>query len=146
MQIRFVAVIPAVLTVACIAGCSSPPPAAPQQGTIPAGTAEVTVNGQKLATSDLVECQANQAMTTITTGDDKAGATLVVDNSGDPVARSVAIRNLGGFTGSYWQDLGGSADIRTTGRTVTVTGTADGFNTDNPSMRTSGQFAIKVNC
>jgi ipoprotein LpqH len=33
-----------------------------------------------------------------------------------------------------------------TGRTYEITGTADGFNTDNPGFRASGTFAIKVSC
>jgi len=33
-----------------------------------------------------------------------------------------------------------------TDRTYDISGTADGFNTDNPSFRTSGTFAIKVAC
>ncbi|HEY6650180.1 MAG TPA: lipoprotein LpqH, partial [Mycobacterium sp.] len=32
------------------------------------------------------------------------------------------------------------------GRTYDITGTADGFDTANPSFRTSGTFAIKVAC
>ena len=33
-----------------------------------------------------------------------------------------------------------------TGRTYEITGTADGFATDNPSFRTSGTFTIAVSC
>ncbi|WP_161600577.1 lipoprotein LpqH [Mycolicibacterium hodleri] len=138
--------IPVVLTIACITGCSSPSSAPRQQGSMPVGTAEVTVNDQKLATSKSVACSIEQATTTIQTGDDNAGTTVIVDNSGKPVARSVVIRNLGGFTGSYSQDLGPSADVKWTGRTVTVAGTADGFNADNPSVRATGQFSIAVSC
>ena len=33
-----------------------------------------------------------------------------------------------------------------TGRTYDISGTADGFHTDNPSFRANGTFAIKVSC
>jgi hypothetical protein len=33
-----------------------------------------------------------------------------------------------------------------TGKTYTISGTADGFATDSPSFRKSGDFTIKVAC
>jgi ipoprotein LpqH len=33
-----------------------------------------------------------------------------------------------------------------TGRTYDIVGTADGFETDNPSFRTTGIFQIKISC
>jgi ipoprotein LpqH len=33
-----------------------------------------------------------------------------------------------------------------TGRTYDISGTADGFDTDRPSFRASGSFAVKVSC
>jgi lipoprotein LpqH len=146
VQIRPIVVMSAVSAIAFIAGCSSPPPAPSQPGTIPAGTAEVTVNGQKLATSQAVDCTFIQSITTITTGDNAAGTTVVVDNAEKLDAKSVDIRNLGGFTGSYWQNLGDKATVNMTGRTFTISGAADGFNADNPSKRTPGTFSIKASC
>ena len=147
MQIRWIVLMAAVPVAACIAGCSSSsPPAAPQSGTIPTGTAEITVNGQKLPPSQLVDCTFIQSMTTITTGDDAAGATVVVDNGGGLDAKSVDLRNLGGFTGSYLQSLGHDATVSMTGRTFTIAGTADGFDADNPSKRMARTFSIKASC
>jgi hypothetical protein len=56
------------------------------------------------------------------------------------------IRNLGGFTGSYWAQLGPTADVKATGRTLLMNGTADGFNESNPSARISQPFSIRVAC
>ncbi|MBJ7336339.1 MAG: lipoprotein LpqH [Mycolicibacterium sp.] len=131
---------------AIVVGCSSPPAPPPLAGTIPAGTAEVTVNGQKLATSKAVDCTFIQSMTTIKTGDDAGGATVVVDNAGELDAKSVDIRNLGGFTGSFWQNLGHEATVSLTGRTFTIAGIADGFNVENPSARVARTFSIKASC
>ena len=130
-----------------VAGCSSgPPDYQPAPGTLVAGTAHVTVNGQDAGTTEAVQCSATGTLTTIATGDQASGVTTMVSNRDGLTAESVAIRNLGGFTGSYNAGLGGSAKVTMTGRTYDITGTADGFDTANPSFRASGTFAIKVSC
>ncbi len=131
-----------------LAGCSSnsdeytPPP-----GTLVAGTAEITVNDTDLGEFDSVSCSPAGPLTTITTGDDTSGSTLVISNAEGLTAESVSIRELGGFTGSYNRGLGDDeTEVTMTGNTYTVTGTADGFDTDEPSFRTTGTFTIKVAC
>ena len=139
--------VAAVLLVGAMAGCSSgPPPARPQPGTLVAGTAQVTINGKDAGSTEAVQCVPAGTLTTITTGDDASGVTAMVSNKTGLVAESVSINNLGGFTGSYNADLGGTAKVAMTGATYDINGTADGFNTDNPSFRTGGTFAIKVAC
>jgi ipoprotein LpqH len=145
MDTRAIAV--AAVLVGAMAGCSSdPPPAKPQPGTLAAGTAQVTINGQDAGTTEAVQCMPAGTLTTITTGDDASGVTAMVSNKAGLVAESVSINNLGGFTGSYNADLGGTAKVTMTGATYDISGTADGFATDNPSFRTGGTFAIKVSC
>ena len=135
------------MAVGGVVGCSSAPePAEPQPGTLVAGTAQVTVNGTDTGTTEAVQCDPAGTMTTITTGDDASGVTAVVSSKDELLAESVAINNLGGFTGSYNTGLGGTAEVTMTGRTYNITGTADGFLTDKPSFRTNGTFAIKVSC
>jgi ipoprotein LpqH len=129
------------------AGCSSQPPEyQPPPGALVAGTAQVTVNGQDTGTTDAVQCSSTGSLTTIETGDPVSGVTAMVSNRDELAAESVAINNLGGFTGSYNAGLGGTARVTMTGRTYDITGTADGFDTAKPSFRTSGTFAIKVSC
>ena len=111
-----------------------------------AGTAQVSVNGQNVGTTEAVGCSSAGSLTTITTGDQASGTTVLVSNKEALTAASVGINNVGGFTGSYNAGLGGTAKVTMTGRTYDISGTADGFNTDNPSFRTSGTFAIKVAC
>ena len=144
MRIVLTAATLAVL--AAVAGCSSPPPAKPQPGTLVVGTAAVTVNDADAGSTDAVACTAAGPLTTITTGDAESGVTALVSNEGELTAETVSIRNLGGFTGSYNAGLGGKATVTMTGRTYDITGTADGFATDKPSFRTNGTFAIKVAC
>jgi ipoprotein LpqH len=129
------------------AGCSSQPPEyQPPPGALVAGTAQVTVNGQDTGSTDAVQCSSTGSLTTIETGDPASGVTAMVSNRDELAAESVAINNLGGFTGSYNAGLGGTAKVTMTGRTYDITGTADGFDTAKPSFRTSGTFGIKVSC
>jgi ipoprotein LpqH len=139
-------VVAAAATLA-VAGCASgPPDYQPAPGTLVAGTAQMTVNGQHIGTTEAVQCTPAGSMTTITTGDQTSGITTLVSNKDELTAEAVSINNVGGFTGSYNAGLGGTAKVAMTGRTYDISGTADGFDTANPSFRTSGTFAIKVAC
>ena len=106
----------------------------------------MTVNNQDLGTTAAVACSPAGPLTTITTGDPTAGTTAILDNAHGLLAKSVSITDLAGFTGSYWQDLDGSAEVRMTGRTYLITGTAAGFTTETRTTRTSARFTIRVSC
>jgi len=111
-----------------------------------AGTAQVTVNGQNIGTTEAVSCTPAGSLTTITTGDQASGVTALISNKDELAADAVSINNVGGFTGSYNRGLGEDAKVTMTGRTYDITGTADGFETATPSFRKPGTFAIKVAC
>ena len=129
-----------------LAGCSSNPPEyQPGPGELVAGTAEIEVNGQQAETTS-VQCDTTGPLTTITTGDQTSGVTVMVSNQDELTAESVSINDVGGFTGSYNAGLGDAAEVSMTGRTFHISGTADGFETANPSFRVPGTFAIKVSC
>jgi ipoprotein LpqH len=147
MDNRLISAAAAVLIVGGLAGCSSTAPTPPPpQGTVPEGTAQVTINDTDLGRTETVTCATAGALTTITTGDAAAGTTSVIDNANALTAKSVSIHNLGGFTGSYWQNLDGQARLHMTGRTYVIAGTAAGFNTEKPSARSTGTFTIRVSC
>lgn len=130
-----------------LAGCSSDPPEySTPQGELVAGTAQVTVNGNDAGATEAVQCNTTGYLTTITTGDATSGVTVMVSNQDQLAAESVAINNVGGFTGSFTAGNGGAADVTMTGRTYDISGTADGFKTDAPSFRVPGTFAIRVSC
>lgn len=129
-----------------LAGCSSPPDEQPQPGALVIGSAQLTVNDADAGATTAVQCTTAGPFTTITTGDDESGVSALVSNADGLAAKSVTIRNVGGFTGSYEADLQGEAKVTRTGRTYDITGSADGFDTDKPSFRASGTFAIKVAC
>lgn len=132
-----------------LAACSSPPDYDPPADELVAGTAQVTVNGRDAGTTKAVQCDTTGWLTTITTGDETSGITAMLSNEDELVAESVRINNVGGFTGSYTagvNDEAQPAQVDMTGRTYDISGSAEGFNTDKPSFRASGTFAIRVSC
>jgi lipoprotein LpqH len=138
----------ASLVVLGLAGCSSSPAAAPApRSAVCSGTAKVAVNDTDVGTIHQVACQPIGSLTIITIGNPAtAGITVLVDNASTMTARSVTIDNLGGFSGSYWQDLQGKAQVTIVGQTYAFDGTASGFDSDKPSAITTGSFRIKVAC
>jgi lipoprotein LpqH len=146
VQKRFFNATAVALIAAGIAACSSSPAASPPRGALPAGTARVTINSRALPATTAVKCAPIGSLTTITTGDPAAGVTALVSNETGLIAKSVSINDLGGFTGSYMEGLDGKTDVSMAGETYVIRGTAHGFDTDNPSMRTTGTFAIQVAC
>jgi hypothetical protein len=148
MQNRFVTTAGLAVLVGSIAGCSSSTPAAPARppGALPVGTAQVTVDAADAATIGSVNCTQSESLVTITAGDNASGMAVVVDLASKPTVKSVSINNLGGFTGSYWQDLGSPAQVRTGRKTYEITGSADGFRIDTPSFRKIENYTIKIAC
>lgn len=148
LQNRHAAMGAAVVMIGVAVGCSGPTTSSPPpKGSLPVGTAQVTIGGNNVGETYAVSCSQGQALTTITTGDETQGTTSVVDTADGVTARSVEIRDVAGFTGSYWNDLGdNSVDVRTVGRTYEIAGTATGFNAEVPYARATEEFSIKVSC
>jgi lipoprotein LpqH len=143
---RFIVVAAGIVSAVVLGGCSSPQPAALPPGSLPPGTAEVRINGTDAGTSHSVRCQTIGAVTAITTGDDSSGSASAIDSSEEPTVQFVKVRNLGGFTGSYWADLDPAGEVRATSNTFVLTGSANGFNESNPSARVSSTYSIRVAC
>ena len=140
MENRIAAAIAAVLAVAGLGACS------PKPRTQISSTASVTVNGND-AKINVVKCHQLEWYRTIDIGGDFAGATVVIDQRAAPLtAQSVRIQNLGGFTGLYSKDDGGSADMSLSGDRFTITGTANGFKTDKPGEPATAAFKIIATC
>jgi lipoprotein LpqH len=146
VQKRFFNATAAAVIAAGIGACSSSPPTASPPGALPAGTARVTINSRALPATTAVKCVPIGPLTTITTGDTASGVTALVSNETGLIAKSVSINDLGGFTGSYMDGLDGKTDVSMTDKTYIIRGTANGFDTDSPSMRTTRTFAIQVAC
>lgn len=140
MRNRIAALVAAAFTITVLAGCDSHSP-----GPV-ASTATVAVDG-KNTTMRIVRCTQLEWYRTIDIGSDFAGAKIVIDQRArPPIADSVHIQNLGGFTGMYSRGDGGSTDMRLSGDNVTITGTANGYKTDKPGEAAVATFKIITAC
>lgn len=147
MRNRFVAASAAGLTVLGAGACSSSLPAASHKpDTLSPGTGQVMINRAHIPETHTVSCTSIGSLTTIETGNSDAGTTVLVSNENGLTALSVSVHDLGGFTGSYMKGLQGQAQVTMSDQTFVVRGTAAGFDTDNPSARTTGTFVVKVAC
>ena len=127
------------------AACSSNP-AKRAPGTLLPGTAQLTIDGKELPPTGAVDCApAEEYLTTITTGSEGSGVTVMVSNAGKLAAEFVRIRNLNGFTGDYDRHLGGDATVALTESTYHIAGTAFGYGPKSP-VPTTQPFTIEVAC
>jgi hypothetical protein len=58
----------------------------------------------------------------------------------------VKIRSIGGFTGSAWQGGVGDAHVDLAKNTYTITGSAEGINSNNPNKVVAEAFKITAEC
>lgn len=142
---RVALIAAAALIIGGGAACSSPS-AKRAPGTLTPGTAQLTIDGKELPPTRAVECApAEEYLTTITTGSEASGVTVMVSNKGKLAAEFVRIRNLNGFTGDYDRHLGGDATVALTESTYHIAGTAFGYGPKSP-VPTTQPFTIEVAC
>ena len=115
-------------------------------GILPAGTAELSVNGRNAYTTDAVKCESIEWLRTIKTGDETAGVTVMLSNAKKLDAEFVRFHNFDGFTGSYDRQLQGEAAVAMTGSTYRIAGTAVGYANAKPTQRTTPPFELRVSC
>ncbi|BBY83525.1 lipoprotein LpqH [Mycolicibacterium pulveris] len=139
MDNRLVAMA-AVALIAGTAGCAAQPAA------LGSTTAKVTINGESTGGPHPVVCSQTGWAWTIETPDQDKGFTAGIDTGDEVSVQSVEFRDLGGFTGSFWNGNIGEADITTEGGTFIINGSADGAFTDNPSEAVTATFHIEANC
>lgn len=141
------AITVAILAVAGGVGCSSETGSSDLRNEVlPAGTAQLTINGQHMGTSEAVQCAPDQHLTMIKIGDEPSGAIAMVSAADELTVEWVRIHDLNGFSGNYGRGLGGKAQATLTESTYHISGTATGFNTRNPSLPATEKFAIRVSC
>jgi ipoprotein LpqH len=142
---RALVVAIAVVTIGA-SGCSSHPAAKVPPGTLPAGTAELSLNGAKPQATNAVQCQSIGWMRTIKTGHEDSGASVMLSNANKLVAEFVRFHDFDGFTGSYDRDFQGEATVTMTGPTYRIKGTATGYADAKPTERTTEPFELTVSC
>jgi hypothetical protein len=137
VQKRFVAV--AFVVVASVAGCA-------QAATTPRKAAHLTIDGSTHAMRPAA-CSQIQSYRTMDIGDHDCQVEAVVLLSGyGAMPQWVKIRNVGGFTGSFWEGGVGDAHADVTNSAYTITGSAYGINSSNPNKVITTDFKITAEC
>jgi ipoprotein LpqH len=129
-----------------LVGCSTVNAPNKIPGELAAGASEVTIAGAIVARSTSVMCSPEGTVTTIDTGSKDEGTTSTVGSDGGLAAKSVVLRNVGGFSGSYWEGLGDAGEVTLKNRTYVITGTAMGYSADDPTHRKPEPFSIRAAC
>lgn len=137
MRNRLVAVVFVVL--AGVAGCGQPQ-------TTPRKAARLTVDGATHTTRP-PSCSQTQQYRTIDIKDRDGAVEAVVLTSGYRVIPQwVKIRNVDGFTGSFWEGGVGDAHADVTNNAYTISGSAYGINSSNPNKVITTGFKIIAEC
>jgi Mycobacterium 19 kDa lipoprotein antigen len=124
---------------ATIAGCA-------QAETVPRRAARLTIDGNAHNTRPPA-CSQNQSYRTIDIREHDGRVEAVVLLSGDRVIPQwVKIRNVDGFTGSFWEGGVGDAHVDLAKNTYTITGSAYGINNSNPNKVVTTDFKIAAEC
>ena len=139
MKRRFTAAAVFLLAVG-LAGCSSPPSA------LGSRDARVIINGKATNALQPVSCTQTGRSWTIETPDEEPGFTATFALGDEVTAQTVAIRNLGNFTGTYWEDNLGKAQAKVNQGRFNVSGEAEGFFADKPNHRVTATFDITTDC
>jgi ipoprotein LpqH len=130
----------ATVLLAGLAGCSSPPAA------LGSTTAKVTINGQSTGGPHAIRCSQTGWTWFIETTDEAKGFKAVIATGDTVTAQTVDFHDFAGFTGSFWRGNIGEAEVSSSGGTYTITGSADGSFTDNPSNAVTATFRIEADC
>jgi ipoprotein LpqH len=139
MNNRLVATV-AVALAAAAAGCSTP------EAALGGTTAKVTINGKSTGGAHAVTCTQTGWMWNIKTPGEPKGFTAFLNTQDEVTVQSVDFRDFAGFTGTFWQGRLGEAEVTGNGGEFTITGSADGSYTDNPSNAVTATFRIEANC
>jgi hypothetical protein len=122
-----------------VAGCG-------QAQTLPRNAARVTIDGAT-HTARPASCSQLQAYRTLDIVDQNGHVEAVVMVSGyRTIPQWVKIRDIDGFTGSFWQGGVGDAHAEVTNNAYTITGSAYGINSSNPNKVVTTDFKITAEC
>lgn len=116
-------------------------------------TARVLINGSEIEERPPIRCEQVGWVWFIESLQQKPGFTAQVHTGNTVGARLVRIEDLGGFTGSAWNATAATAvaarvetDAMLTEGTFTITGTAVGYYSDDPSETATADFEIRTDC
>lgn len=139
MQNRCAAIALVLIAATGVAGCG-------QTETVPRKAARLTIDGATRTTRP-ADCRQDQSYRTIDIRDQNGQVEAVVLQSGyRAIPQWVKIRNIDGFTGSFWLGGVGDAHAEVTNRAYTIAGSAYGINDSNPNRVVTTDFKIAAEC
>ena len=139
MRHRLPAIVLVLIACIGVAGCGTAP-------TIPRKAARLILDGATHTTRP-PSCSQNQQYRTIDIKDHNGGVEAVVLTSGYRVIPEwVKIRDVDGFTGSFWEGGVGAAHADITNDAYTISGSAYGINRSNPDKVVTTEFKIIAEC
>lgn len=109
-------------------------------------TSEVLIDGESIGKRLPVRCEQTQWNWKISTLQSTPGFIAHVQTGADVIARGLQIKQLGGFTGSFWDGNVGEATASIEDGTVEVTGTALGYYERDPAEQATAHFLIRTDC
>jgi hypothetical protein len=122
-----------------VAGCAEPQ-------TTPRAAAHLTIAGASHAARPPA-CSQVQSYRTIDIRDrDGQVEAVVLVSAARAIPQWVKIRNVDGFTGSFWQGGVGDAHVDVTNSAYTISGSAYGINSSNPNKVITTDFKITAEC
>lgn len=109
-------------------------------------SARVAINGQDMSPEYPIHCNQVQWLWSVDTLPKAPGFTALLETGGPVTARLVTLRDLGGFTGTAYQESAGDIDASINGLTFTISGTAHGSYADDPADSVTAEFHIEADC
>ena len=139
MKRRFTAATTLLIAVG-VAGCSSAPAALGNHD------AKVSINGKSTNALQPVRCTQNGTSWTIESTNKDPGFTATIQLGDQVKAQAVDIRNLGNFTGTFWDDNLGKGKAEVKNGQFSISGEAAGAFADKPNQPTTATFDISTGC
>lgn len=113
---------------------------------VPRKAAHLTIDGATHAARPAA-CSQNLGYRTLDIPDRDGHVEAVVLLSGDrAIPQWVKIRDIDGFTGSFWEGGVGDARADVAKRVYTISGSAYGINRSNPNKVVTTDFTITAEC
>lgn len=122
-------------------------PSAPVSASAGAGTAVVSIGGEGQNIDGQVVCTSSEGTLTIAVGDAGRGIAVVMADDASEVT-SVSLGNIDGVIVGVDQNAPSGANATATkdGDSYTISGTASGIDTSNPTQPVTKPFRIQVSC
>jgi lipoprotein LpqH len=130
----------ALLVAVGAAGCSSAPAA------LGTHDARVSINGKATNALQPVICTQTGTSWTIESTNKDPGFTATIRLGDEIKAQAVNIRNLGDFTGTFWEGNLGKAKAEVENGQYSISGEAKGAFSDKPNQPTTATFDITTTC